>query len=167
MPLVDVPQYALQTSITPKCSKYIIASFQTQCCTHARSDGISPSLPLMSPSNFHKMCTFLRVTNACHCLMMMTYTNIQRIAFLFHYFFHTKLIPKPPASAARLTRKLPTMCLAPRRPPEKRHLSGGCWLSPPPSQVIHIYIYIGIYIYTVVVHVYIYIYIFFLYVHAI
>ena len=114
----------------------------------------------MSPSNFHKMCTFLRVTNACHCLMMMTYTNIQRIAFLFHYFFHTKLIPKPPASAARLTRKLPTMCLAPRRPPEKRHLSGGCWLSPPPSQVIHIYIYRYIYIYCSCTCIYIYIFFF-------
>ena len=43
---------------------------------HSNSDGISPSLTLMSPSNFHKMHTFLRVTNACHCLVMMTYTNI-------------------------------------------------------------------------------------------
>ena len=77
----------------------------------------------MSLSNFHKMHTFLRVTNKFHCLVMLTYTNI-RIAFLFHYFFHTKLMPKPPglllcalhhhyirpppASAAPLTRKLPT-----------------------------------------------------------
>ena len=63
---------------------------------HSNSDGISPSLTLMSPSNFHKMHTFLRVTNACHCIVMMAYTNIQGIALLFHYFFHTKLIAKPP-----------------------------------------------------------------------
>ena len=129
-----------------KCNKHIIASFQTHAVLtvflrahvvshHSNSDGISPSLTLMSPSNFHKMRTFLRVTNTCHCLVMMTYTNIQRIAFLFH--FQTKLIPKPPglllcslhhhyirppASAAPLTPKLPTMCLVPRRPPEKETL---------------------------------------------
>ena len=123
---------------------------------HSNSDGISPSLTLMSPSNFHKMHTFLRVTNTCHCLVMMTYTNIHRTAFLCHYFFHTKLIPKPPglllcslhhhyirppASAAPLARKLPAMCLAPRRPPEKETL---VWrllaFVPPFSGIIYIYI---------------------------
>ena len=102
---------------------------------HSNSDGISPSLTLMSPSNFHKMHTLLRVTNTCHCLLMMTYTNIQHMALLFHYFFHTKLIPKPPSlllcsldhhyirpPASAAARKLPTMCLAPRRPPEKETL---------------------------------------------
>ena len=123
---------------------------------HSDSDGISPSLTLMSPSNFHKMHTFLRVTNTCHCLVMMTYTNIQRIALLFHYFFHTKLIPKPPglllcslhhhyirhpASAAPLTRKLPTMRLVPRRPPEKETLVWRLLAFVPPFSGMYIHTY--------------------------
>ena len=90
----------------------------------------------------------------------MTNANIQRIAFLFQYFFHTKLIyskaarlasllPQPPlhtppASAAPLPRKLPTMCLVPRRPSEKETLVWRLLASfVPPSQVyIYIYIYI-------------------------
>ena len=85
---------------------------------------------------------------------MMTYTNIQRIAFLFH-FFHTKLIPKPPGlllcSLNHHYIRPPhprRRCLASCRPcvlcrdalQKRRHSSGGCWLlSSPPSQV---YIYI-------------------------
>ena len=116
----DVPQYALQTSNSSKCNKHIKCFFSNACRTRARapracgdadyeegltahvvshhsnSDGISPRLTLMSPFIFHKMYTFLHVTSTCHCLVMMTYTNIQRIAFLFHDFSHTKLIPKPP-----------------------------------------------------------------------
>ena len=68
---------------------YIIASFQTHAVLararaaaltiekvflrvvshHSNSDDISPSLTLMSPSNFYKTHAFLRVTNACHCLV--------------------------------------------------------------------------------------------------
>ena len=161
----DVPQYALQTANTPNvANKYLLlfnpkpywrAATLTTEKVFLHSDGISPWLTLMSPSNFYKTHTFLRVTSACHCLVMMTYTNIQRIALLFHDFFHTKLIPKPPglllcslhhhyirppASGAPLTRKLPTMCLVPRRPPERRHSSGCCWLSSPLLRYIYIYI---------------------------
>ena len=56
-----------------KCNKHIVASFQKRmpCARAARarvvshhlnSDGASPLLALLSPSNFHKMHTFLRVT---------------------------------------------------------------------------------------------------------
>ena len=82
----------------------------------------------------------------------MTYTNIQRIACLFHYFFHTKLIPKPPGlllcSLSHHYIRPPHprhRCLASCRPcvlcrdarqkkRHKRHTSGGCWHSSPPSQ---------------------------------
>ena len=129
---------------------------------HSNSDGISPSLTLMSLSNFHKMHTFLHVTNTFHCLVMMTYTNIQRIALLFHYFFHTKLIPKPPglllcslhhhyirppASAAPLTRKLPTMCLVPRCPPEKETLVWRLLAFVRRFSGIYMIIYVYIYMY--------------------
>ena len=123
---------------------------------HSNSDGMFPSLTLMPPSNFHKMHTFLHVTSACHCLVMMTYINIQRITFLFHYFFHTKLILKPPglllsslhhhyirppASAAPLTRKLPTICLVPRRRPEKETLVWRLLAFVPRLRYVYIYIY--------------------------
>ena len=102
---------ALQTSNTPNVTNtYCNCFFSNACRTRARAHygeglparaaptararGIPPLeltrdsrlLTLMSPSNFHKMHTFLHVINTCHCLVMMTYTNIQRIAFLFHYF---------------------------------------------------------------------------------
>ena len=135
MPLFDVPQHALQTNspnvraATLTMEKVFLRArtwyptTRTQTVLPLRI----PLLALMSPSNFHKMHTFLHVTNTCHCRVMMAYTNIQRIAFLLHYFFHAKFIPKPPglllclhhhyirppASAAPLTRKLPTMCLVP------------------------------------------------------
>ena len=51
---------------------------------------------------------------------------------VIHHYIH------PPASAAPVTRKLPTMCLVCRDARQKkRHSSGGCWLSSPPSQVLY------------------------------
>ena len=85
-----------------KCNKHITASFPTRAVLAGRAPapraparGIPPleltryfpSLTLMSPSNFHRVHTFLRLTNTCHCLVMMSYINIQRIALLFRYFF--------------------------------------------------------------------------------
>ena len=105
---------------------------------HSNSDGISPSLTLMSPSNFHKTHAFLRVTNTCHCLVsdddLHQHTTYRiSLSLLLSYQTYPKaarlasLLPQsplhtPPASAAPLPRKLPTMCLVPRRPPEKETL---------------------------------------------
>ena len=131
-----------------KCNKHRNVSFQTHAVLARGDADYGEGFPARTrarrtrartsyPTTRTQMRAFLRVTNACRCLVMMTYTNIQRIAFLFHYFFHTKLIPKPPglllsslhhhyirppASAAPLTRKLPTMCFLSRRPPEKETL---------------------------------------------
>ena len=94
----------------------------------------------MSPSNFHKTHALLRVTNTCHCLVSdddlitPTYTTYRiSLSLLLSYQTYPKaarlasLLPQsplhmPPASAAPLPRKLPTMCLVPRRPPEKETL---------------------------------------------
>ena len=115
---------------TPNVTKHITASFQTRAVLarargdadygvrvvshHSNSDRISPSLSLISPSNFHKMLTFKRVTNTCHCLVMMTPTyNVS------HFSSTTSFIPN-------LSQSRPACFSAPsitvtHPPPHPRH----------------------------------------------
>ena len=122
----------------------------------ARAHALPTPLTLMSPSNFHKTHAFLRVTNTCHCLvsdddlhqhttyrislsLLLSYQTYPEAAWL------ASLLPQsplhtPPASAAPLPRKLPTMCLVPRRPPEKETLVWRLLAFAPPFSGIYIYL---------------------------
>ena len=92
-------------------------------------------MPLPCDDDLHQHTTY-RISLSL-LLSYQTYPKAARLASLLP----PSPLHTPPASAAPLTRKLPTMCLVPRRCQKKRHSLGGCWLSSPPSQVVLHYIY--------------------------
>ena len=121
----------------------------------ARAHALPTPLTLMSPSNFHKTHAFLRVTNTCHCLvsdddlhqhtayrislsLLLSYQNLSQSRPAC-FSAPSITIHTPPASAAPLPRKLPTMCLVPRRPPEKETLVWRLLAFVPPSQVLYMF----------------------------